>query len=197
MDFFAQLDGFEKVFWYIALPFTLFFLIQSVLTIFGISGGGADSADFDGDLDVDTDGDGDVGAGFQILSLKNFIIFFTVFGWTGIVAYSNGSSKGMTIFWATLVGFLMMLTYAAITYFIYKLAESGNFKMSDAVDEIAEVYIPIKAKKGGMGKVQINIQGSTRELQAITEEEEDIPTGTIVRVIGVVNNQVLLVKKDI
>lgn len=193
MDFLSNVDGFEKVFWYIAIPFSIFFVLQSLLTVFGVAGGGAETPDFDGDLDVD--GDGDSGAGFQILSLKNFIIFFTVFGWTGIVAYTNGASQGMTVFWASLVGILMMVIFASITYFTYKLAESGTFKLSDAKGKMGEVYIPIKAKRGGLGKVQVNIQDSKRELQAMTDDDSDITTGALVTVVDIINNQILLVTK--
>lgn len=189
MDFLSTADGFEKVFWYIAITFSIFFTLQSLLTIFGLAGGGAEHPDFEGDFDGDTSAD------FQILSLKNFVIFFTVFGWTGIVAYENGASKGMTIFWATLVGVLMIFLFTGITYLIYKLADSGSFNLQDAKGKMGEVYIPIKANRGGLGKIKINLQDSNRELQAMTDEETDLPTGSLVTVTDIINNQVLLVKK--
>jgi hypothetical protein len=46
-----------------------------------------------------------------------------------------------------------------------------------------------------MGKVQIQVQGF-RTLDAITDEHEDIKTGSVIEVIDVMNNEVLLVKSS-
>ena len=191
MDWLNDMDSFEKTFWYIALPFSIFFALQTILTMFGVMGGGA-STDFDGDIDTDSD----AGFDFQILSLKNFVVFFTVFSWTGIVAYDGGLSQGMTIFVATLAALGVVFVFALITYFTYKLAESGNFKLSDTVGAIGTVYIPIKAKREGVGKVQITVNGGMRELEAMTDSESDLATSSVIVVEEVFNNQLLIVKKS-
>ena len=46
-----------------------------------------------------------------------------------------------------------------------------------------------------MGKVQLKVQGSLRELEAITDEDHDLETATIIEVIEVVSAELLLVKK--
>ena len=55
--------------------------------------------------------------------------------------------------------------------------------------------MPIGAERSKMGKVQIKVQGSLRELEAITDEEEDLKTGTIVKVTEIVSAEILLVEK--
>jgi hypothetical protein len=58
----------------------------------------------------------------------------------------------------------------------------------------AETYLRIPAKKGGYGKIQMSIQGSVHEFNAVTSESEEIATGAIVEVIEVLNGNIMLVK---
>ena len=46
-----------------------------------------------------------------------------------------------------------------------------------------------------MGKIQIKVQGSLRELEAITDAEVELSTTTLIKVIGVVSSELLLVEK--
>ncbi len=181
---------FEQVFWVITIPATVIFLILLVLTVLGS----------DADVDVDTDVDAGIADGdsipFQFLSLKNIVAFFTVFGWSGIGFINAGLSSGLVIFLATIGGLLMMTAMAALFYFMSKLAESGTLNMKNAIGKLGEVYLVIPAKRGGMGKVQLNVQGSIRTLDAITDEPETIPTSSIIQVIDVIDEQILLVKKQ-
>ena len=51
------------------------------------------------------------------------------------------------------------------------------------------------AKRSTIGKVQIKVQGALRELEAITDSEEELSTNTIVKVKEVVSAELLLVEK--
>jgi hypothetical protein len=99
----------EKVYWLIAIPFTLIFLIMMVLTLIG---GDVDSADMDVDMEMDTD----TGIGFQYLSLKNLVGFFTIFGWTGVACLASGKGMVFTVIVSVLAGLLMMTIMSTITY---------------------------------------------------------------------------------
>lgn len=181
---------FEQVFWVITIPATLIFVVLLLLTVLGS----------DADIDVDTDIDADIADGdsipFQFLSLKNIVAFFTVFGWSGIGFINAGLSSWLVILLATICGLLMMTAMGALFYFMSKLAESGTLKMKNAIGKLGEVYLVIPAKRGGMGKVQLNVQGSIRTLDALTDEPETIPTSSIIQVIDVIDDQILLVKKQ-
>lgn len=186
----AQTGIFEQVFWYITIPSTVIFLILLVMTVIG----------GDTDTDVDTDIDSDIAAGdsipFQFLSLKNIVAFFAVFGWSGIGFIHAGMASWLVIMLATVCGLLMMLLMATLFYLMSRLAESGTLKMKNAIGKLGEVYLVIPAKRGGMGKVQLSIQGSVRTLDAITDEPEKIPTSSIIEVVDVIDDQILLVKKQ-
>lgn len=186
----SELEMFEQVFWLVTIPATLIFLILLVLTIFG----------GDMDTDVDTDIDSDISDGdsipFQFLSLKNIVAFFTVFGWSGIGFITAGLAQWIVIILATICGLIMMTLMATLFYFMSKLAESGTLKMNNAIGKLGEVYLVIPAKRGGMGKVQLNVQGSIRTLDAITDDEVKIPTSSIIQVLNVIDDHILLVKKQ-
>ena len=89
-----------------------------------------------------------------------------------------------------------MTLMATLFYLMSKLAESGTLKMTNAIGKLGEVYLVIPANRGGMGKVQLNIQGSLRTIDAITDDVENIPTSSIIQVLEVIDEQILLVKKQ-
>lgn len=186
----SEVGIFEQVFWVITIPSTVIFLILLVLTIIGS----------DADTDVDTDIDSDIADGdsipFQFLSLKNIVAFFAVFGWSGIGFINAGLASWLVILLSFICGFFMMVLMASLFYFMSKLAESGTLKMKNAVGKLGEVYLVIPANRGGMGKVQLNVQGSLRTIDAITDDLESIPTSSIIQVMDVIDDQILLVKKQ-
>ncbi len=192
-DFSTWWDGLrtlEQIYWAIAIPFSVVFLIQMVTTIIGISG----DSDLDNMGDSDFDVDSDTGIGFQFISLKNFIGFFTIFGWSGIAFLDYGLGNGLAIFLSFLCGILMMVIMATLFYLMGKLTESGTFKMETSIGKTASCYLRIPANKSGLGKIQVNIQG-LRTINAMTENEEEISSGSVVRITSVVSEDVLMVEK--
>ncbi|WZL72743.1 hypothetical protein QBE52_17010 [Clostridiaceae bacterium 35-E11] len=190
-----SMESFEKVFWYFAIPFSVVLAIQLILTFTGMGGGGdVDTLDDGFDVDGDTEGDGGVDSSFQLFTVRNFITFFTVFGWAGIATYHTGASKAMTIFAAITIGIIVMGIVASLFYFIMKLSENGTMNLKNAVGATGEVYLSIPERKSGIGKVQITVQGSLKEMEAMTEGEA-IPTDAIIKVVDVLSDHILLVEK--
>ena len=181
---------FSKIFWVFALLFSVLFLIQLVMSFIGgdgdVSAGDAD--DYIG---------GDDGIGYQFFTIKNMIAFFTVFGWTGIAGINGGLSKGLTIGLALLAGSLMVVMMAALFRSMNKLKQSGTLQIKNAVGIIAETYLFIPAKRSGFGKIHTKVQGSLHELQAMTDDEEQIATGKLVKVTSVINDSILLVTSNL
>ncbi len=148
-------------------------------------------------LDATGDGDSlvgdDSGIPFQFISLKNLVAFFTIFGWTGIAALSSGWSTGVTLTVSFIAGLLMMLVMATIFYYMNKLTEDGSFKIRNTIGKSGSVYLSIPANREGSGKVQINVQGF-QTLDAITDSDTEIKTGSVITVTDVINGNLLLVK---
>ena len=73
-----------------------------------------------------------------------------------------------------------------------KLEANGAYKIADSVGKTAEVYLRIPERGKGKGKIQISINGSIHELDALSKGEE-IPTGAKVKVEAVEGSTVIVV----
>jgi heme/copper-type cytochrome/quinol oxidase subunit 1 len=186
IEWFHELPSFQKIYWLITTSATFIFVIILISSFMG--------ADADDIGDVDAEMDADTGAGFQFFTLKNLIAFFTIFGWSGIASIDAGNEKSITIIISILCGLAMMTVMAAMFYYISKLTASGTLKMENALHAIGEVYLTVGAKRASIGKVQIKVQGSLRELDALTDYEEDLTQGNVVKVTQVTNNGILIIE---
>lgn len=74
-----------------------------------------------------------------------------------------------------------------------KLTESGTLNLNNAVGKVGTVYLTIPAKRGGLGKVQVKVQG-LQTLDAFTDNAENIKTGALVEITEIINDEILLVK---
>jgi hypothetical protein len=62
-----------------------------------------------------------------------------------------------------------------------------------AIGHTGEVYLRVPPSREGHGKVMVEIQGTMREMDAITDDEKELPTGSMAQVLEIINNQILLV----
>ncbi|WP_138432341.1 hypothetical protein [Winogradskyella algicola] len=185
IEWFSNLDFLSKLYWSVATVGSLVFI---VVMIMAFAGGDADDLG-----DVDTDIDSDAGAGFHFISFKNLVGFFTIFGWSGIACIDAGLSTPLTIIISVVCGLMMMVIMAALFYFINKLSDSGTLNYKNALDAVGEVYLTIGADRSSMGKVSVNVQGTVRELDALTDSQTPLKSGTIIKVVDVTSNGILIV----
>lgn len=180
MELLESLPILLKSFWYIAIPTSLIFLIQTIITFSGL-----DIADgFDTDFDAHLHDGGD----FQFFSLRNLINFLLGFSWTGISFYSTiGDHTWFLIVLSFVVGVLFVLLFFFVIKQVQKLAEDNTFQISNTLNKTAEVYLTIPENKTGKGKILISVNGAFHELEAMTENDR-IPSGASVKVIKVENN---------
>lgn len=188
-EWWAALGSIEKVFWGISIVFSVLFFIQFVLSLIGLD------FETDTDFDVDTDTGFSPDASFTVLSVRSFIAFFTFFGWTGVSVLSNGGSGIWAFGMGSIAGFAAMLVVGYIMYLFARLQDDGSvFNAYEAIDEIGTVYLRIPAVQQGIGKVQIKLQGSIKEVDAVTRDGEQIPTGASIKVIDVIDEKILVVE---
>lgn len=186
-DFLAGMTTLEQTYWIIALIGSAIFIVIFILTFIGGDADmEADATEFEAD---------DGGVGFQFFTFKNVIAFFTIFGWTGVVCINNDMTTLATIVISTIAGLAMMVLTTMLFFWMHKMAQSGTLKIKNAIGVIGEVYLPIGAQRSKIGKVQINVQGSLRELDAITDEEHELKTNSMVKVVKIVSSEILLVEK--
>jgi hypothetical protein len=173
------------VYWIIAVPFSLFFALQLIWSFIA----GDDVPDDTPDAEIAAD----TGIPFQFFTIKNLVGFFTIFGWAGIAALDSGASETLALIIAVLAGGAMMTLMASVYYFLAKANSDGTMRMKNAIGGVGEVYLTIPGKRNSIGKVQIKVQGAVRTLDAMTDDDKDIPTGKIITVKEIVNENILLV----
>ncbi len=187
-----------QIFACMAIPATLLLVIQTVMMFFGFGDEGDASGDGIGSDDLDVDIDIDDASGFdglRIFTLRGIIAFFVVFGWVGVAMESGSCPLYATIPVATVSGFAIMLVLAWLFRAIMKLRNDGNTDNRNAIGVSGKVQLTIPPSRRGEGKVFVMLQGSYVERNAVTDEEEAIPTGAEVVVIGVSGQTDLVVKK--
>ena len=181
-----SLDLYLKILWGIAIPFSVIFLIQMIMTFLGMGG--------DGEISGDADSDSDTGMPVQFFTFRNFVNFFLGFSWAGISFYNLIDNKVLLAFVSVLTGLTLVAIVLTLLYALSKTTQSGNIDIKDAVGRPATVYFPIPAAGKGSGKIQMSIQQAIREYDAVCELETPIRTGSMVRVKSVINPHTLLVE---
>lgn len=187
MEFLAEMEPSLRALWYIALPTSFIFLLQTILTFIGSESSNGLNADFDGNLEG-------VEAPMQLFTLRNLINFLLGFSWTGITFYNSISSYILLIILSTLVGLGFVWIFFFIIKQIQKLAEDNTFKLEQALQKTGTVYLSIPGNNHGAGKIIISVKGSQRELSAISLSHR-IETGAAIRVVGIEGSNLLIVEK--
>ncbi|WP_228414535.1 NfeD family protein [Chryseobacterium sp. SNU WT5] len=185
-EFFSEMPALQKAFWYLSLFASLIFIFQTVMTFLG--------TDATADLDADFDGDfHDVEAPFELFSFRNLINFLLGFGWTGVAFYGK-VNESILVIMSFVVGVIFVGIFFFIIKQILKLQEDNTFNIKTTLGKNAVVYMTIPGHKMGSGKVQISVNGSVHELEAVTEQEKKIYAGNNVKVVKV-EDQILFVEK--
>lgn len=219
-EWWNSLSVFAQVMACIAIPSTVILLVQTVLMLIGIGSESAEIGDADADIDADIgDVDGDVDLdvdanadgvfgedvfeadtdptgldGLRIFSVRGIIAFLVVFGWVGIVLDEAGLSLVPNLLISVVCGFAVMVLVALLMRAVWKLQSSGNIDTRNALGVSGTVYLTIPAGRNGSGKVNVTVQGAYIECDAVTDEQEAIPTGKEIVVIGRSGQNTLVVK---
>ena len=198
-----------QIFYCIAIPSSLVLLIQTLLTFIGIG----DNSEIDtdgvedfapeadapegvyGDGDVDDVADAEGIDGLRIFTIRGIVAFLVVFGWVGVAMDASGVSLFITLPVAFVCGLAMMLSLAFIFRAIMKLRSDGNTDNRNAFGTAGKVQLTIPPARSGEGQVHVKLQGAYVERNAVTDDEEAIPTGAEIIVVGVSGQTDLVVKR--
>lgn len=185
MDYLNALEPLLRTLWYIAIPTSIIFIIQSIMTFIG--GDASDGTELDTN-DIDGDHSG------HIFSLRNLINFLLGFSWAGIGFYNSIENKFLLLFIALNVGFVFVVMFFYVIKQLLKLNEDNTFKIHNILSKTADVYLTIPAKGNGKGKIHISVNGSLHELDAMSNGEK-IETGAVVKIIDITADNLVVVEK--
>lgn len=179
--------------------------LSLLLGLLGIGGDGIDGGDVSDTADVDLAdpaGDGSVeaphdgGASFlRAFSLRSLAAGVAFFGLGGLCALEFDATEPVALGVAIVCGVFAI-------WLVYKLMRTlSSFNQNGAIvagsEKSAEgvVYLKIPARRLGMGKVEIIQQGRTMEYDALTDDPEELATGTPIIVVKAITPTQMLVTK--
>ena len=190
IELFNSLEPLQKFFWTIACCASLVFIIQTIMTFIGLgTDADVDAGPMDGSVDSIEDG-----ALSGVFSFRNLINFLLGYGWAGVLLFDDIEKRWLLQLLAIAVGLLFVLAFVFMFRQVMKLSHDGSFKMSETVGLKADVYLRIPATRSGRGKVQLSVKGSVHEIDAVTDNDAEIPTGGQVEIVEVLGDDLLLVK---
>lgn len=148
-----------------------------------------DLGDLFGDHDVGVDIDGH-GGGTSFLSSRVISVFITAFGGFGAI----GSHLGYGIGVSTAMGLASGLVFGGLIYlfvtFLHGQEASSDVRVSDLVGATGQVSVTIP--KGGLGQVRCSQGESVVEKIARSQDGEEIPVNTLVKIEAVVSETILV-----
>ncbi len=197
-EWWTSLSTSSHFFALVAIPATVVLIIQTVMIFLGIGDHGEMDDPSIGDAVSDIgaeDYDIDAMDSLHIFTLRGIIAFFVVFGWVGLVMNSHAVSLWITVPVAVLCGAAIMVALAYLLRAIMRLQSGGNIDNRNALGTSGTVYLTIPAERNGIGKVNILLQGSFVERDAVTDSADAIPTGTEIVVTGLSGQTTLVVRR--
>jgi membrane protein implicated in regulation of membrane protease activity len=190
-EWWTSLDLFMKILWCIAIASSLIFIIETVLTFIG--------ADVEMDMDTDfdiADGGFEGDPSMNLYTFRNLVNFLLGMSWTAILLNEQMKSKALLMLVAFAVGAAIVFAVMMMFKGLSKMQQSGNINVFEsAVGCSGKVYLTVPGERKGQGKVQININNSVREYDALTDSEDDLKTGTSIKVTEVLDASTLLVEE--
>lgn len=168
MDIYLQVAG---------LGFLLL-VIQLVMSLTGID----DLLDFDFDADDIAD-----------LSLRTIAAFLTAFGLGGHALFVNTNQHALAVVGGLVSGVIAFKLVVYLFKLVTKLSADGTLDYKKAIGQVGSVYLTVSFDEAG--EIQVPIGNRLVNAKALPKNAEVFNVGTQVKVVDVVNNNVLIVDK--
>lgn len=186
--FYKDLPFMMQIFWGCAIVSSVFMLVQLVLSLIGMG-------DFEFDADAAAADGLDASGGVDLFTVKNITNFFVGFGWAGISLRDVIETDWILLAVSVGFGILFVVIFILLFRQLMKLENNSAVGVEETVGKNADVYLRIPAGRGGKGKVQLSIKGAVKEYNAVTDDAENIPSGTIVRITEIIGKDCVLVER--
>lgn len=192
MEWLDQVNAFlasANFYFYLAIIGSVFFAVQLVLLLVGVSAGS--DVDFDADFDSPDVDLGGSGLSFvSFFSLRSLAAFLTFFGWAGFFWGDQGLG-GFAI--ALGCGLAMMAIATLVAWFFIKMQQSGTLHTADFIGKTGTVYLGLPAGRAPGGQITVVFEDRTRQVKALADEA--LPTGTPIRILEAIEPGLFLVAK--
>lgn len=183
----------DLVFWAAALFGTTLFFLRLCATL--ISGVTDEMSEIDHTFGDDGEMHHSSTGSFKLFTIHSISGFFVMFGWVGLACIKQlGYSHPMSILVALIAG----ITAMALTGLIFKgamlLVSSGtHFDIKKTIGLVGTVYQRIP--HNGLGKIQLVVDGVTREILAQSLDQCAIDSFKLVKVIKFLDHEIVVVQE--
>lgn len=169
----------DSLYWFCALVGTGLFIIQL----------GFSFAGFDGDEAISD------ALNVKWMSRQAVTGFLMMFGWTALTCmHEFGLSTLHVMLISLMMGGLAIFVVGTIFKFAKKLQSSGSvFNIHDIVGKKAFTYQKIPLN--GVGKISISINDMTHEIDAMSQNKNEIPAFTHIKIINVLDTNTVIIEK--
>ena len=176
--------GAELLFWSFAVFGTFLFLLRSAwMAVGGLGADHADQAPADAaHADAHHDSHPGTDPSFKLITVHSLTGFAMMFGWIGLAAYKQFKLGAVISYGAAgAAGLGTMYVTALLFKAALSLTSRGTpFSVEDLVGQDATVYLRIPAD--GRGQVQVSFAGSTRTVDAVSDDGILIESFKVVRI---------------
>ena len=131
----------------------------------------------------------------RLFTLHSISGFFMMFGWVGLACIKTLQINHLNaLFFSLIAGFATMILTALIFKWSQLLISSGSrFLIKETIGLVGTVYQRIPAH--GQGKIQLVVNGVTRELLAQSADGHSIESFCTIQVMSALDYETVLVKK--
>ncbi len=177
LDWFKTLQLYEQILWGIAIVFTLIFFIQIVSTVIKKTPDKKRKYIFS-----------------NFFTFKNIAAFLSMFGWVTISSLYQGFSLLTAATIGAFSGIILMAVMSFLFYFTQKLKENQTPESPQDINSTGEVIRDIGRKRSSTGQIKIYVDGVQKIMDAMTDFEHDVKTGTKIRIESVTAGGIFIIK---
>lgn len=174
---FETLMIYEQILWIISIGFSIVFFYQILSTVIRKRPGKRREYIYSG-----------------LVSFKNIVAFFSVFGWVSISSLYQGYTLTTSLIIGAVSGIIVMLVMSVLFYYVQKAKENSKPEKPKRITTTGKVIETIGKKRSSMGQINIKIDGVNKNMDALTDFEHDIISGTKVRVESVTSSGIFIIK---
>ncbi|RBP46338.1 hypothetical protein DES53_102728 [Roseimicrobium gellanilyticum] len=175
----------QKVFAVIGLTSLALIILTTFMSLVG--------GDVHHDFEVTAD-HGDIGHTWGLFSVRGMLGLMLGLGFGGLIALDKGLGGVLATFIGLGVGIVIAFGLALLMRVFQAARADGTISLQNAVGQTGNVYQRVPAKRDGIGKVQVMVQGRLQMIEACTDSENDLMPQKHIKVTGVVSGNTLLVE---
>jgi hypothetical protein len=121
-----------------------------------------------------------------VLTFRTIVAALTFFGLAGKFGAASDYTPTKTLLIAIAAGTAALFLVAWMMRALVRLKSEGTIRIERAVGANGTVYLTVPPNKSGVGKVTLSLQERTMEYDAVTSEQNELPTGAKVVAVAVI-----------